>query len=660
LYDLKIPFSIDTTSRESSEFFWLIGSIAAALVIAASLLGLRATGGLQWLELLTYDQTLKTQSPSSVVASKIVLVRIDESDIQRLSQWPLSDGLLAQVLGSLASHAPAAIGLDLFRDQRVGTGRDVLDRVLMEHPNIVAAFHRAPAPGRVGVPPPAVLRDAASRTGFTNVIVDEDGLVRRALLFMEDDAGNVLHSFALRLAMLDAAAHGIKPTPGRENPGDLRLGLGTMRQFRPDDGGYVEADAGEYQFLIDYRDDATGFDLLELQSVLDGTLDPGRVRDKVILVGVTAQSVKDEFDTPLTGAASAQPMYGVEIQARLVAQLLRAAYHGHEPPRAIAALWESLLVVFGALLGALLGARAGGPVRFLAVCLLGPLALYGVAVLALDSGWWLPVVPTAFAWIGAAGAALAIFASGQRRQRDRVFQLFSRFCSTEVVEEIWRSRDEILSSGHGTPLPATIVFTDIVGFSTAAERLGAHRLMAWLNEYVQAMMPLVHQRGGIVVRMIGDAFMIAFGAPVPRTDAQAVSEDAKNAVRCALAMNERLKSFNASRSREIEKIAVRIGISSGEVVAGVLGDARRQEYNLHGDCVNVAARVEQLLKGRFEANFHAAPARILITDATHRLLDDEFETAHYDEMTLRGMSHPTRVYQVLGEAVRPGEGVGKA
>jgi adenylate cyclase len=166
---------------------------------------------------------------------------------------------------------------------------------------------------------------------------------------------------------------------------------------------------------------------------------------------------------------------------------------------------------------------------------------------------------------------------------------------------------------------------------------------------MEAMSPLVGEHGGVILRFIGDAIMAMFGVPVARTTDEAIRQDAVNAVSCALAMQQRLIELNRSlHERGLPMIGMRMGLLTGPMVAGTLGSAKRLEYNVHGDTVNTAARLESFDKEGFAPDHLNNPCRILIGQPTVDLVGAEFVTELVGEVRLKGKEHGTRIYRVLG------------
>ena len=203
----------------------------------------------------------------------------------------------------------------------------------------------------------------------------------------------------------------------------------------------------------------------------------------------------------------------------------------------------------------------------------------------------------------------------------------------------------------GRPRPrkvtATVLFTDLKGFTTVSEGLDPQILMDWLNEYMEAMAHIVIEHGGVINKYIGDAIMAVFGVPVPRTNDSEIDRDAVNAVNCALSMSEELNILNKKwRERDLPVTKMRIGIYTGQLVAGSLGSAQRMEYTVIGDTVNIASRLES-----FDKDFEGAPGstcRILAGDETLRRLGGGYRTEKVGSVALKGKDEKVLIYMVTG------------
>jgi adenylate cyclase len=216
------------------------------------------------------------------------------------------------------------------------------------------------------------------------------------------------------------------------------------------------------------------------------------------------------------------------------------------------------------------------------------------------------------------------------RERDKLRTTFGKYMTQTVMEHLLKGKVEL----GGESLTVTILFTDIRSFTTISETMEAHDLVELLNEYFTEMVSIVIQEDGVVDKYIGDAIMAVFGAPVPKPD------DAVRAVRAAARMREALVALNerlAARGRPTLRTG--IGIHTGEVVAGNIGSEQRMEYTVIGDAVNLASRLEGATK--------ELGADVLVSEDTHALLGDEFDTRAIREITVKGRAKPVMTYEVI-------------
>ncbi len=600
-------------------------------------------GSLEFLEVSAYDWFIRIQPQVSEPNQRIVLIEISERDIQSKGRWPLTDATLARALTILTQYKPRAIGLDIFRDIPVPPGREELDSVLTRYGHIIAVTKF----GDGGVPPPPVLKNT-DQVGFNDVLVDPGGIVRRGLLFL-DDGEKILYSFALRLALLYLQAEGISPQPDATNPQHIRLGQTTIRPFEPNDGGYVRADARGYQFLLDFKEPIEPFRSYSLTNLLSGEVDSTAIKDRVVLMGVAAQSVKDFFYIPHgRGFQAGQQVSGIALHAHMASQLLRFALDKSAPIATATERQEALWILLWTLMGGAVGLRMRSSWRFSMLGLGGLLILFLVAYSAFLKGWWIPVVPPAMVWLTSAAVVTAYMSNQERRQRALLMGLFSKHVSPEVADAIWRQRDQFLDGARprSQKLVVPVFFSDLKGFSSVAEKLDPQALIDWLNTYMESMAQLVMQHEGVIDDYTGDGIKANFGVPLARTSETEIRRDAINAVNCALAMKKEMYRLNVRwQEKNLPAVGMRIGIYTGPAVAGPLGSSQRLKYTTVGDTVNIAARLESYDKDLAKDSI----CRILIGESTLRYLDNQFETERVGEASLRGKEEKMTIYCVLGQ-----------
>ncbi|MCB1876552.1 MAG: GAF domain-containing protein [Chromatiales bacterium] len=218
-------------------------------------------------------------------------------------------------------------------------------------------------------------------------------------------------------------------------------------------------------------------------------------------------------------------------------------------------------------------------------------------------------------------------------QEKRLRNTMARYMTKEVAERLIESGDEALG---GTAQDVSVLFSDIRGFTSLSERLGARGTVSLLNEYFGAMTDAVFGHRGIVDKFIGDAIMAVFGAPFSS------GQDSVDAVRAGLDMLAALDAFNSQQaSRGDQTIDIGIGIASGEAVVGNIGSSRRMDYTVIGNTVNLASRLEGTNK--------VYGTRLIVCQTTHARLGERFVTREIDRLKVKGMERAESVYEVLPE-----------
>ncbi|MFN4195879.1 MAG: CHASE2 domain-containing protein [Thermosynechococcus sp.] len=368
-------------------------AVIATAIATVGVLALRLGGLLEPLELRVYDQWLRWRS-TAATSQRLLIVQITEADIQTLKQYPIPDEVLIQAVNELQEHQPKVIGIDIFRDfpipDRFKPPTDVLPslgRVMMTQPNTVIVC-KVRSEGDPGIAPPAGLPN--EQVGFADIPIDNDGVVRRAILASQPEGGDrcsTPQSFALALARIFL---GMNPQAVAQNR--LELGTAHFQALTSNWGGYNNLDAAGFQILINYAHPTQPYETVTLKEVLTGQVLPSKVRDRAVLIGLTGSSSNDKFLIPITLPGQTNRLTpGVVVQAAILEDLLAAALDNRSPmgtwPQEAIVLW--ILVWSG--LGALIIAKGH---RWVIVPLLvvGGLGLSGLTFLLFLQGSWIPLM----------------------------------------------------------------------------------------------------------------------------------------------------------------------------------------------------------------------------------------------------------------------------
>jgi adenylate cyclase len=619
-------------SERSAAFF-------AAALAAAAVIGARGLGLFEPIELGVYDRMLALRPERPDAGAEVIVVGYAERDIMEMDEYPIPDETMARLLETILSFEPRGVGVDFFRDVLIPPGSERFEALLASDPRVVMIYTLSDRE-KPGVPPPQVLK-GTSQTGLADQVLDSDDLVRRAILYAEDEVGGFHLSLALQVAMRWLAAEGIGFGADPENPEYVRLGDTTLPRLEGDVGGYDAADTRGYQILIDY-DRQSPPRTVSVMDVFKGRVGEADFRDKMVLVGATAESIADLRRSPF----GYWP--GVYIHAHIADQLARYGIGGGQPRQTWSDTGEAAWILVWGLLGAGLGLLRGSLAGFIVATVAGVLTIGGLGVASLTSGVWIPVAPPLASWLLAAAGVTAYISRREAADRKMMMQLFSRNVSRTVAAYMWERRDQFMEGGRPRPQRqhVTVLFVDVKSFTPVAEGLDPIGLMDWVNELMGMLAGEVEEFGGFVDDYFGDGMKAAFGVPIPNESEEEWCEDAVTTVRCAMSMEDKLAALNESWiERDMPIGRLRVGIDSGFAVVGNVGSSDRMKYTVLGDTANTAARLESLTDD--DHDFEKKKVRILVSDRCYALLGDHFQTFDHGEVALKGKSQRIRAIEIL-------------
>ncbi|NQZ62824.1 CHASE2 domain-containing protein, partial [Crocosphaera sp.] len=249
-----------------------------SLSVTIFVLLLRWSGLLQGLEWSMLDQFFRWRSlePSD---PRIAIVTIDERDLTEVGKWPIPDSILAKTITNIKAQNPQGIGLDLYRDLPVEPGHSDLVK-LFQSTSILFGTEKI-ASSRVAAPP--VLSESG-QVGFSDIVVDADGRVRRALLSLVDSDGELRYSLGTILALHYLKAKGINLETVDEGQ-KVALGKAVFKRFTGNDGGYIGSDSGGYQVFLNYRGQQDNFLNFSFTDVLKNNISPDSFSDRLVFIG---------------------------------------------------------------------------------------------------------------------------------------------------------------------------------------------------------------------------------------------------------------------------------------------------------------------------------------------------------------------------------------
>ena len=465
------------------------------------------------------------------------------------------------------------------------------------------------------IPPPQIQDD---RVGYANFFPDDLDQKVRSVFFNTSDrrlAGQELHPsqqvyYAMSTRALTKFGH------GAEVPLDFQ-----PHQFRfSEENAYLPRSIYE---IFDPR--------LWQANYGSGAF----FKDKIVMVGASAQVAHDFVATPISPATPGPALHLQVIAATLAQEFL------HNTSKR-----TNFILVF------LAGALAWALIAFVRRPLVSLIALITIAAayltfarIAYDrSGLLLLVVPVLTGFLASGLLSLGFEYVLERMEKLRTRRTLERYVSKNLVKEILENPDSFYSSLRGVRLPATILFSDIVGFTSMTESADPEALVKQLNEYLSRMTAAVFEHNGTLDKFIGDAVMAVWG----NVSSRGVAEDAKACTRTALAMRRELQTLNKKWEAEgIAPFHIGIGINHGDVLGGNIGSQEKADPTVIGDAVNLASRLEALTR--------TYGVDILVGARASELIRDEFDLRSVALVQVKGKTKPVEIFTLIGSKKTPGD-----
>ncbi|NEO86418.1 MAG: CHASE2 domain-containing protein [Spirulina sp. SIO3F2] len=401
-----------------------------APLVAGLAIALQWTGQLQTLEWQAWDLMVRLR-PAEAKDPRLTMVTIDEADLTRAGQWPISDAVLAQAVRVLHTAQPQSIGLALYRDLPLPPGSDTWKVVMVQTPNLIGIEQLI----EPVVSPPPILAEQA-QVGFADVVLDEDGKLRRGLLAMSAPDGKVRWSLGAMLAAQYLRSQG-QTLQFAHSPLRVQVGEQDIPAMQPSTGSYVNVDAQGLQVLLNFRGTATIFETLSLTQVLAQEFDPEHVRDRIVIIGSVAPSFGAKFSTAYS---SRDRMPGFIVHANIASQLLATALDGRPVWRVLPDGWEWFWILGWAAVGTgLTTLTFRQPTMRNGVLAVGGLLVaqgslwalaYGGALLAI----WLPMVTPSLTLFGAVVTSMMALLWQNLRRSYRQLAQYSQDLERQVSE----------------------------------------------------------------------------------------------------------------------------------------------------------------------------------------------------------------------------------
>jgi len=356
--------------------------------------------------------------------------------------------------------------------------------------------------------------------------------------------------------------------------------------------------------------------------------DGGFFKDKIVMVGSSAQVEHDFVVTPISPTTLGPALH---LQAM-------AAAINHEFLRPTPAKTGLALVAAAGLMAWSVVGFLRRPLLCLGALVVITGAYLGAARFFYDkTGLLLLTVPVLSALLLSGSFSLGFEYYVERLEKRRIRRTLERYVSRNLVKEVLENPDSYYSSLRGVRVPATVLFSDLIGFTTLSEKADPEALVSQLNEYLSRMTSVVFSNGGTLDKFIGDAIMAVWG----NVRSFGMAQDAKNCARAALGMRRELRQLNQKWREEGRMgLGMGIGINQGEVVVGNIGSHERMDPTVIGDSVNLASRLEGLTR--------IYGVDILVGASAAELARDEVHLRSVARVQVKGKSKPVDVFTFVG------------
>ncbi|MFD6318446.1 adenylate/guanylate cyclase domain-containing protein [Methylorubrum populi] len=647
--------------------------LAGGLLVLLLLVRIADPPPVEALRVRTFD-ALQVLAPRVPPAERpVAIVDIDEASLKEFGQWPWTRTRLAAICGKLQEAGAAIVAFDIVFSEPDRLSPPLLAETLPDLSEAARADLRAQpdsdrvfaeAIGRMpvvlgqtaastpvawtGEGPPPQTGTAVVGTEFDpdRALIGFPGLIRNLPVLERAAAGRGVFTISperdgvvRRVPMVLRAGGTVVPTLALDI---LRVATGAdTLLIRTDDTGVVSIRLPELtvptdprgQIWVRFSPHDPGL-YVSAKDLLNGTVPPDRLREKIVLVGTSSVGLLDNRTTPLD-----RSMPGVEIHAQLLENLLTGATLTVPNEATLieagaTAAVSLAIILFAPILGALglllFGGLVAGQLVFL--------SWYRFSTNGILFDATFPLLTTFLVYL------TLVFTNYFREQtgRKRIRAAFGRYLSPALVEQLALSPESLRLGGEERRL--TIMFSDVRGFTAIAEfyKDDPAGLTALMNRFLTPLTHAILDRQGTIDKYMGDAIMAFWNAPL-RDEAHE-----HHAAAAALDMLARMDALNAARRSEAEAgghpvlpLDVGIGINTGSCVVGNMGSDLRFDYSVLGDPVNVASRLEGQSK--------LYGVKIVLGAATADAIRDRYPVLELDRVRVKGKQEPETVFTLVGD-----------
>jgi adenylate cyclase len=646
------------------------------ILLAAFFLWASDADALSHFRLNVFDEFLRLK-PRVYEPVPVRIVDIDDDSLARFGQWPWPRTLLAKLVNRLNELGAAAIAFDILfiEPDRTSPARLVEDMegIAPDDP-LIARFAKmsdhdqmfATAIGRshvvLGFAPRAKKRPRLPETKATFAIAGDDprpwvphfrGAASSLEVLETPAAGNGIlgtlperDGISRRIPLITAIGDKLYPSLGVDA---LRIAQGARTYVVKSTGASGVTAFGEHagvssikigHVVVPTSADGTVWvhftphepeRFVPASAILDGSADPDLIKDNIVLVGTTAEGLKEFRPTPLDPAAA-----GVEMHAQLIEQMLLG--DNVERPNWARGAEAAFMLGIGVFLLLLLPRVGPKWTALLGLAAVAP-AIGGSWYAYAEYNWLIdPVFPSLVGVLVYLSSSTVMFVRTETERR-QVRHAFGRYLAPAVIEQLAEHPERLTLGGELREM--TLMFSDVRNFTTISEGLDAQGLTSFLNRYLTPMTDAIMSSRGTVDKYMGDGIMAFWNAPLDDP------EHAEHACRAALAMRSQLARLNdgwraeaAAEGRPFREVRAGIGLNTGECVVGNLGSDQRFDYSVLGDDANVASRLEGQTKTYL--------VDIIIGERTAEQAP-QFALLELDLVQVVGKTKPVRIFFLFGD-----------
>ena len=629
-------------------------SLIVAVVCFAATVALYITGLFSFFENKTYDRRMVFASKYITACDDISFIIVDQQSIDWAKEnygwgWPWPREAYGRMIDFISAGNAKSIAFDILYTEPSIYGQaddDALalaeknSGIVVQPLNVLVDYANEKQTLQF---PIEQIKDNVATLGAVVSLKDDDDIIRRGRLEYKDEAdGKVYPTLGTAPIYMQGEQDSLNDVP-RLKDGSVLL---------------------RYQSSINKYFPSSAYDILHSYDIFTGLLEPeedeffyepDEFEDKYVFVAYYAPGLYDICSTPVSQVFPGVGVHITTLDNYLTDSFLRKA------PEAVSYAWILLLALFGSIAVTFASLRNSQKLTVFfmtAGFILGLVLVVAVPYLLFAKGIWLALVAPAVSFFLSFLICVALSLTVEGKQKRFIKSAFSQCLSKDVVNQIMNDPSSFTLGGKNFQM--TAIFTDIQKFSSFSELLTAAQLGSLLNFYLTRMSDIIIDEHGTVDKYEGDAIVALVGAPVEMEDhAVRACAAAIKMKKAEVLMNKEIVDIaGAEKPADMEQdlydafkimvankktIFTRIGMNSGEMIAGYFGSENKKNYTMMGNNVNLASRLEGVNK-QYHTN------GILISAATRDLLGDQFIVRSLDRVRVVNVNTPLRLYELLETA----------